>query len=76
MENKLKAIRTDVGMSISELARRAETSRQTIHGIENGSIKNVSGMLMFRIADALRRSEREIFFSKQVTHEEQKNIGA
>jgi len=76
MENRLKEIRKAVGMSISELARKADTTRQTIHNIENGSIKNVSGLLMFRIADALERSERDIFFSKQVTHEEQKNLGA
>lgn len=71
MENKLREIRNDEGMSVAELARRAKTSRQTIHAIENKSQKSVNGMLMFRIADALKRDEREIFFNLNVTHEEQ-----
>lgn len=70
MKNNLRKIRMDVGMSVSELARRASTSRQTIYGIENGTRKNVSGILMFNIADALKRSEREIFFVNDVIHEE------
>lgn len=61
MENKLKQIRQDVGMSISELARRANTSRNTIYNIENGTTKDVSVNLVFAIADALKRNEREIF---------------
>lgn len=71
MFNKLREIRIDEGMSVSELARRAKTSRQTIHAIENGSRKSVNGSLMFRIADALKRDEREIFFTRPVNHEEQ-----
>lgn len=71
MENKLKEIRTEIGMSISELARRAKTSRQTIHAIEKGERKTINGTLMFAIADALKKDEREIFFSSSVTHEEQ-----
>lgn len=71
MKNKLKDIRLDVGMSVSELARRAKTSRQTIHAIENNSRKSIKGDLMFRIADALKRDEREIFFDCGVLHEEQ-----
>lgn len=69
MKNKLKEVRTDVGMSISELARRANTSRQTIHAIENGTRKSISGLLMFAIADALKRDERDIFFIENVTRE-------
>lgn len=71
MRNKLREIRLDVGMSVAELARRARTSRQTIHAIEKHSRKEINGSLMFRIADALKRSEREIFFDEDVTHEEQ-----
>jgi len=71
MKNKLKEIRTDIGMSISELARRSNTSRQTIHAIESGTRKNINGSLMFAIADALKRDEREIFFKQDVTHEGQ-----
>jgi DNA-binding XRE family transcriptional regulator len=61
MQNNLKEIRQDIGMSISELARRANTSRNTIYNIEKGITKDVSGKLVFAIADALNRNEREIF---------------
>lgn len=76
LNNKLREIRKDIGMSVTELARRANTSRQTIHAIEKGEIKNVSGNLMFAIADALRKPEREIFFRNDVTHVEQNNQSA
>ena len=71
MKNNLKDTRKDVGMSISELARRANTSRQTIYAIEKGERENISGALMFAIADALKKDEREIFFTQIVTHEGQ-----
>lgn len=58
-------------MSITKLAQRAKTSRQTIYAIEKGERKNISGQLMFRIADALEVDEREIFFTDDVTHEDQ-----
>jgi len=73
MDNRLREIRLDIGMSVAELARRSKTSRQTIHAIENKSRKNIRGSLMFRIADALKREEREIFFESSVNHEEQKS---
>jgi len=61
MENKVKEYRIKRGMFISELARRAKTSRQTIHAIEKGERKSIDGQLMFRIADALEADERDIF---------------
>ena len=70
MENRVKELRNKRGMSISELARRASTSRQTIYAIEKQEIKNISGPLMFRIADALEYDERVIFCNQTVTHEE------
>lgn len=74
MENRVKEFRNRRGMSITELAKRSKTSRQTIYAIEKQEIKNVSGALMFRIADALDFDEREIFFESDVTHDEQKLI--
>lgn len=71
MMNRVKEIRTKRGMTVSELARRAKTSRQTIYAIEKNETKNISGALMFRIADALEYAEREIFLTKTVTHDEQ-----
>lgn len=66
MFNKLREVRRDEGMSVAELARRVNTSRQTIHAIESNSRKRIDGTLMFRIADALKRDEREIFFETAV----------
>lgn len=71
MENIVKDIRNKRGMSVSELAKRAKTSRQTIYAIEKNEIENISGALMFRIADALEYDVREIFFESSVIHEEQ-----
>lgn len=73
MKNRVKEIRKDRGWTVAELARRASTSRQTIHNLENQSVKNPSGKIMFKIADAFKLSEREIFFEDAVTHEEQKS---
>lgn len=73
MMNRVQEIRNRRGMSVSELARRAKTSRQTIYSIEKQEIKNVSGPLMFRIADALEYDEREIFFSSSVIHDDQRS---
>lgn len=70
MENRLRQVRIEIGMSVSELARRAGTTRQTIHAIEAKKRKRIDGNLMFRIADALKREEREIFFAKSVIHGE------
>lgn len=75
MENKVKELRNKRGMSVTELSRRAQTSRQTIYAIEKQEIKNISGPLMFRIADALDFDEREIFFESIVTHGEQGGRG-
>ncbi|MDR6555489.1 helix-turn-helix domain-containing protein [Paenibacillus qinlingensis] len=63
MENKLRDTRIKRGMSISELARRSNTTRQTIYAIEKSEVKNISGYLMFALADALECNEREIFLN-------------
>lgn len=73
LNNRLQEIRKDIGINVSELARRAKTSRQTIYLIEKGEIKNISGQLMFAIADALKRDERDIFFTNSGTHVKQKS---
>lgn len=74
MMNKVREVRKKRGMSVSELARRANTSRNTIYNIEKGITKSIDGMLMFRIADALDTAERDIFFTPIVTHEEHNQI--
>lgn len=74
MKNKLKEIRTKNGIGVTELATKANTSRQTIHAIENGSRKNVSGSTMLSIADALNCTVEDIFFASDVTHVLQNKI--
>lgn len=65
--NRLREVRKEVGMPISELARRANTSRQTITNIElKGQIPN--GLLMISICNVLRKEPKEIFFSKNAIH--------
>lgn len=67
VNNKLREVRKKVGMSISELARRTETSRQTITNIElNGQEPGVT--LGLRIAKALNVDIKEIFFTDNVIH--------
>lgn len=65
--NRLREYRKYVGMPVSELARRAKTSRETITGIElHGQVPN--GLLMLRICNALRVDPREIFFDSSAIH--------
>lgn len=69
--NKLREIRTDRGMSVAELARRSQTSRQTITNIElNG--QEPSGSLLISISRALDKDPRDIFFYETVTQVQQK----
>lgn len=66
--NKLKESRIERGISISELARRADLHRITVSNIENGysdpSISTVSA-----ICKVLEKSPSEIFFETFVNHE-------
>jgi DNA-binding XRE family transcriptional regulator len=72
MNNKLREVRKDIGMSVSELARRANTSRQTITKIELHG-QEPSGVLMLAIANALKIDPREIFFTTDVIQDLQKS---
>lgn len=65
VNNNLRKVRQNTGMSISELARRTKTSRQTITNIElNGQEPSV--ILGLRIAEALNKDIRDIFFTDDV----------
>lgn len=65
MSNKLRQTREEVGMSLSELAKRAGTSRQTLTNIElHGQEPGVR--LAFSIASALKVDPRLIFFDDVV----------
>lgn len=72
MNNKLREVREEIGMSVSELARRAKTSRQTITKIELHG-QEPSGILMLAISNALKKDPREIFFTNDVIQGLQKS---
>ncbi|AMA72897.1 XRE family transcriptional regulator [Aneurinibacillus sp. XH2] len=70
-KNKLREIRLEVGMPVSELARRSKTTRQTITNIElHGQEPSVT--LALKIAKALKRDPYDIFFTNDVIHDLQK----
>lgn len=65
MTNKLRDVRKNIGMPISELARRSGTSRQTITNIElHGQEPGVG--LAISISNALKVDPRDIFFDNRV----------
>lgn len=71
VNNKVREVRQEVGMSLSELARRSKTSRQTITNIElHGQEPGVK--LGLQIAMALNKHPNEIFFTDFVIHGLQK----
>lgn len=70
LNNRLREVREDIGMSVSELARRSKTSRQTITNIELHG-QEPSGSLVISIGYALKRDPRDIFFVHDVKHVKQ-----
>ncbi|ATF11581.1 XRE family transcriptional regulator [Brevibacillus brevis X23] len=70
LNNRLREVRTEVGMSVSELARRAKITRQTITNIELRG-QEPTGFVLLSISDALKRDPRDIFFVNLVKHVEQ-----
>jgi len=65
MYNELRKIREEVGMSVTELARRANTSRQNITKIELHE-QEPTGKIMLSISHALNKDPRDIFFTNCV----------
>lgn len=71
ISNKLKVIRTERGMSISELARRSGLSRVTIYNLEKRSITPNLETAM-SISRVFNLKVDEIFFTLSVNHELQR----
>ena len=53
MANKLKEIRQSRNMSVSELARRSNLTRQTVHRLEKEEDANVNIETLKLLADVL-----------------------
>jgi putative transcriptional regulator len=63
MANNLRRIRTDLGISQTELAEKSGVSRQTIIKIESDSSTPVKTSTLVKIAEVLKRPVADIFFS-------------
>lgn len=53
---RMKAARSEKGLSVAELARLAEVSKAYIHQIENGDCQRPSAQVLFGIATVLETS--------------------
>lgn len=73
ISNKVKEIRIERGMSVTELARRSKVSRMTVSNIESFSvIPNLETALA--ISFALEKDIGTIFFTLDVNRELQKRV--
>lgn len=59
--NNLKDIRESKGISISELARKANVTRQTIHRLENEKDDTANSKTLKSLADALEVKVTDFF---------------
>ena len=60
--NKLRQARKQMGLTQKELAEKAGISRVTISGLESGRVVVMKTSTMAKIADAMQKSVKEIFF--------------
>lgn len=61
MQNKLREIREEKGMTVLELARKSGVTRQTIYNIESDVNASVSSKVMEAVAKALDVKVGKIF---------------
>ena len=61
LKNRLKEIRTALGLTQAELADRVSVSRKTINTVENG-VFVPSTILALRLAAALKHRVEDIFY--------------
>jgi len=61
-KNRVKKFREEVPLSISELARKAQLTPQTIAKMERGLPTRKNSEL--KVAKALRKQYKEVFFEK------------
>ena len=66
MPFKIKEARKEKGFTQEELAKRANVSRATIIGLENGTITVTTTETLTKIAGALDKKSERYFFSINV----------
>lgn len=62
MKNRVKEYREKANMTQEELAEKSGVSRTTISGFENGSISITTNTTMDKIAEALGKKTKTVFF--------------
>lgn len=62
MKNRVKEFREKLGLTQEELAQKSGVSRTTISGFENGSIEITTNTTMEKIAEALNKKTKTVFF--------------
>ena len=61
MENNIRKIRQEKGITIEELANLANTSKAYLYHLENGTRKNPSYEIMKSISTSLEKDIMEVF---------------
>ena len=61
MENNIRKIRQEKGITIEELANLANTSKAYLYHLENGTRKNPSYEIMKSISTSLGKDIMEVF---------------
>ena len=69
VENRIKTVRKEIGMTQEELAKASGITRTMISFLETGKTKDCKLSTMRAISDALRRPIRDIFFSAEFDKE-------
>lgn len=72
MNNRLREVREEEGISQEELARKSTVSRTIISELENQKTEVITNITLEKLANALNRKVTDIFFIEQVQHNEQK----
>lgn len=63
MAYRIKEARVQLGMTQGDLAHKAGVSRQTINGLENGTISVTTTDTLIKIASALNKKVSDIFLA-------------
>lgn len=62
MENQVKRVREQLGLTQEDLSKKSGISRSVLANIENNRANNYTAKTMIAIADALNKRVDEIFF--------------
>ena len=62
MENQVKRVREQLGLTQEDLSKKSGISRSVLANIENNRANNYTAKTMIAIADALNKRVDELFF--------------